>query len=226
MIVAAIVTTATDTSLQPTGGRHGSKLASFHKQFHWLVTQSDVYWKITDFPVWSWCLMLWGCKEHESSIIGPAISNGALCPFKMPFILCLYTQYILHSASLFLSIYLLNFSLDFECLLFTSLKILTLLLYFCFLSQVSNCARLPWQLRKCDKLLAGFLSINVKFLSSQKIAFSSLFPFLFFPSHSNLLPPSAHLSKPWKKKNTSAPLEWSSTTLHTPPSPKISNVNV
>lgn len=27
-----------------------SKLATFHKQFHRLVTQLDVYWKITDFP--------------------------------------------------------------------------------------------------------------------------------------------------------------------------------
>lgn len=26
------------------------KLATFHKQFHRLVTQLDVYWKITDFP--------------------------------------------------------------------------------------------------------------------------------------------------------------------------------
>lgn len=27
-----------------------SKLATFHKQFHQLVTQLDVYWKMTDFP--------------------------------------------------------------------------------------------------------------------------------------------------------------------------------
>lgn len=27
-----------------------SKLATFHKQFHRLVTQLDVYWKIADFP--------------------------------------------------------------------------------------------------------------------------------------------------------------------------------
>lgn len=27
-----------------------AKLATFHKQFHRLVTQLDVYWKITDFP--------------------------------------------------------------------------------------------------------------------------------------------------------------------------------
>lgn len=26
------------------------KLATFHKQFHQLVTQLDVYWKMTDFP--------------------------------------------------------------------------------------------------------------------------------------------------------------------------------
>lgn len=64
-LMAACLPAALSTAshlLRPPKLAH-SKLATFHKQFHQLVTQLDVYWKMTDFP---------------GALRVPALGDGAL----------------------------------------------------------------------------------------------------------------------------------------------------